>query len=180
MTNGQINKKRIGYWSGKKRSPEDRLKMSLAKKGKKMSEEHKLKLRGRISKFKGTHICFNTGRTHFKKGEKHNWKPTILKGEKHWNWKGGITKNKEKRDDKKYLEWRNDVYKEYNWTCFVCKIRCKKGNIIAHHINSFSEYPELRYNRENGIVLCRKCHLIVHHYIKQMRKEFGLLQKRKT
>lgn len=148
--------------------------MSLAKKGKKLSEETKNKMRGKMSKFKGTHVQFNTGRTHFKKGEKHNFKIPKLTGDKHWNWKGGISKNRVERQSKQYIEWRNYIYKICDWTCFVCGIKCQRGNIVAHHINSFSEYPELKFDKDNGIVLCRKCHLIVHHNIKQMRKDLGL------
>lgn len=81
------------------------------------------------------------------------------RGEKHHNWKGGITKEHNKlRGSLEYILWRNEVYKRDCWTCKICKIKCEKGNIVAHHLKKFSDYPELRFILENGMTLCRKCH----------------------
>ncbi len=58
----------VGYWLGKKRSPETIKKISIANKGKKRSEETKKKIGQAVrGKTKG-HPQYNTGRTHFKKG----------------------------------------------------------------------------------------------------------------
>lgn len=83
-------------------------------------------------------------------------------GENHHNWKGGISLQVYKiRNSKKYTEWRKEVYKRDNWICQYCGKKCKK-DIIAHHINVFSEFPDLRFDINNGITLCRSCHLKMH------------------
>lgn len=86
--------------------------------------------------------------------------PKTVRGEKHHNWKGGVTKEHNKiRGSLEYVLWRNEVYKRDYWTCRICKIKCTKGNIVAHHIKKFSDFPELRFIVENGLTLCRKCHI---------------------
>ena len=84
-------------------------------------------------------------------------------GEKHWNWKGGITeKNRGIRLSLEYEIWRSEVYKRDNWTCRLCEKHCQRKNIIAHHLNNFADYPELRFNINNGLTLCRECHIKLH------------------
>lgn len=82
-------------------------------------------------------------------------------GRNHWNWKGGISKN-HRRETKEYIEWRNNVYCRDNWTCQDCGQHCDNKNIVAHHLKSWNNFPELRYIVSNGIVLCRSCHKIRH------------------
>jgi len=78
-------------------------------------------------------------------------------------WKGGISSVNDKiRKSEKYNQWRLFVYKKYNWTCQLCKIKCQSGNIVAHHIKGFSEFPRLRFKKYNGIVYCRSCHRKLH------------------
>jgi hypothetical protein len=84
-------------------------------------------------------------------------------GKSHWNWKGGITpENMALRHRSDYTAWRKAVYARDRWTCQDCGIHCKPGNIVAHHIRGFKEYPELRYEPDNGITFCRKCHAALH------------------
>ena len=81
-------------------------------------------------------------------------------GEKHWNWKGGITPLiRLLRQTPEYNTWRHAVYEKDNWTCQDCGKHCGVKDIVAHHKKSFEEYIELRYKKDNGITLCRKCHL---------------------
>ena len=97
--------------------------------------------------------------TRKKISDEHKNNPNTPRGEKHHNWKGGVTREHNRlRNSMEYVIWRNEVYKRDDWTCRICKIHCKKGNIIAHHLKKFSDYPELRFITSNGLTLCRKCH----------------------
>lgn len=57
-----------------------------------------------------------------------------IRGENHWNWKGGVTPLINQRIQK--LEWKNlrkEIYRRDNWTCQVSGEHCDK-NIQCHHI----------------------------------------------
>lgn len=77
--------------------------------------------------------------------------------ENHHNWKGGISRDIHSVKEPKYKEWRMLVFTRDK---FVCRINNKdcKGQLQAHHILRWADYPELRYDINNGITLC-----IAHH-----------------
>lgn len=127
-------------------------------------------------KFQKGHTI-NNGRTPWMKGKKH--KPesiaklrAVLKGrkppktafkkgqtagDKHWNWKGGITpKNQQLRDCDEYRKWRMAVYVRDHFTCQACGQVGYK--LEAHHIQPFAKFPALRYEITNGVTLCVECH----------------------
>lgn len=82
-------------------------------------------------------------------------------GEEHWNWKGGITdENHRQRESSEYKQWRKSVFERDSFTCQICG---QTGGILnAHHIKPFSIYHELRFVVDNGITLCKKCHVELH------------------
>ena len=81
------------------------------------------------------------------------------KGNKHWNWQGGISKENERiRKSLEFKLWREAIFERDNYTCWICGE--KGGRLHSHHIFSFAEYPELRFAINNGITLCKKCHKI--------------------
>ncbi|MCK4827669.1 HNH endonuclease [bacterium] len=101
-------------------------------------------------------------KTQFKKGFKHTeeWKKNQgekMKGNKHPNWKGGISSiNRRLRSSKEYALWREAVFKRDNWTCIFCGQRGERLN--ADHIKPFALFPELRFAIDNGRTLCEDCH----------------------
>ena len=60
-------------------------------------------------------------------------------------------------DDPVYKEWRRKVYARDKYTCQYPGCGAKK-NLHAHHIRKWAEYPLLRFDPNNGITLCYKCH----------------------
>ena len=59
--------------------------------------------------------------------------------------------------DSRYEGWRVKVFKRDNWTCQHCGF--KGGWVEAHHKKSWAKYVELRYDVDNGITLCKPCHI---------------------
>lgn len=85
-------------------------------------------------------------------------------GENHPNWKGGrSTEIKKLRATEEYKIWRCFVYGRDRWTCRECGRKPK--TIVAHHIQSFTSYPAVRFDVGNGITLCRSCHKKIHKEI---------------
>ena len=135
--------------SGKVKSVTHRANLSRANKGKVPSEESRKKM------------------SESRRGKKHSeeWKANIkkgligklgLKGDKHPNWKGGITPiNKQIRQSLEYKLWRVSVFQRDKWKCVWCGAG---GDIQADHIKPFAYYPELRFAIDNGRTLCVKCH----------------------
>lgn len=128
-------------------------------KGKKASEETKKKMS--ISHMGNKS---NTGR---KLTEEHKMNVRLsLRGENHWNWKGGLkSENSIRRNRAEYKEWRKAVFIRDSYKCKIQNGDCVH-EIHAHHILRFSEYPELRYELSNGITLCRN-----HHPLKRSHEQ---------
>jgi len=87
-------------------------------------------------------------------------------GDKSATWKGGITpENMRIRGSTEYRDWRKSVFLRDMHTCQDCRGKSEKGKTVylhAHHLKSFSEYIELRFEVSNGITLCKKCHYARH------------------
>jgi 5-methylcytosine-specific restriction endonuclease McrA len=84
-------------------------------------------------------------------------KPTGRTREKCHFWKGGVTpKSKSDRMCLKTKNWRKSVFERDDYTCQECGKR--GGGLQAHHIKQFSIFKELRFDINNGLTLCIKCH----------------------
>jgi len=100
---------------------------------------------------KGTSICYNTGRTRFKKGDipwtKINGNPK-MKREGHWNWQDG------KSFEEYPIEWEEKRRLAIRYWGNICHVCGSKENICVHHINYDKEDCRIM----NLIPLCRSCH----------------------
>jgi hypothetical protein len=80
-------------------------------------------------------------------------------GENHPNWIKDRAKLK-KGDDRptsSSVEWTRQVKKRDNYQCKINNQDCK-GQLSAHHILNWQDFPELRYDTNNGITLCHAHH----------------------
>lgn len=108
----------------------------------------------------------NEHRNNIKKSSKH--------GKDSHLWKGGITdKNILIRMTSEYKIWRDKVFRRDNYTCQECGDKSIPGyrvKVQGHHIQSFAEFPELRFDVNNGQTLCIPCHKKTPNYQRKLKK----------
>jgi len=69
----------------------------------------------------------------------------------------GPQSNSERVSKKQEIrKWRTKVFERDDYTCQDCGKG--GGNLNAHHIERWSEAPELRFDVDNGVSLCVECH----------------------
>lgn len=74
-----------------------------------------------------------------------------------------------------YKAWRTQVFKRDNYTCQNCDKR--GGKIQAHHIIPVSADESRIIDADNGITLCKKCHLGIKGREKEFEEYFNLRNK---
>jgi hypothetical protein len=62
---------------------------------------------------------------------------------------------------KEHAEWSLNVRRRDGFTCQKCGKHSRKG-MHAHHIESYNTALDLRYDINNGITLCERCHREFH------------------
>jgi hypothetical protein len=163
-----------GFWTGKKRSEETKIKLRKSLKGRKLSDATRKKMsetRKRLGIVppspRGRIISEETRKKMSKAQLGKKGKPLTIeqkkhlsefhKGEKSHLWRGGITPQiRAIRNSLEYKLWRKAVFERDNWACVWCNER--GGKLNADHIKSFRDYPELRFAIDNGRTLCEACH----------------------
>jgi 5-methylcytosine-specific restriction endonuclease McrA len=76
--------------------------------------------------------------------------------------------NKDERKTSEYKEWRERIFVRDKYTCQHCDQ--VGGDLNAHHKKPFAKYKSLRYEEDNGITLCTKCHKEEHRRLRQVSK----------
>lgn len=97
-------------------------------------------------------------------------------GEGHPRYNSNLTDSERlsRRDVLEVIKWREEVYKRDDYTCQVCNERSTLLN--AHHLNSWDTHESERFDTDNGITLCEKCHIEFHKlygYGNNTRKQFS-------
>ena len=90
------------------------------------------------------------------------------RGEQHHNYKPDA-RRRSRRGRQGW--WVRKVLSRDNATCQKCG--AKDVELHAHHIKSYSEYPELRWEVANGITLCFRCHWAIHSASNENRVNSG-------
>ena len=82
---------------------------------------------------------------------------------------------KTSKSELRYKTWRKNVFtlnkakkglSKY-YVCEKCNKRLKTTRALeAHHRKSWDKFPKDRYDRDNGVVLCWKCHNAFHRKYK--------------
>lgn len=147
---------RIGYFRGRKHSSETKEQMSKQRLGKPNKSSTKFK-KGHVPWIKthGTSMETRQKQSILKKGKR--------MGINHPRWIHDRTKLKRYDDTNKdrrssaYRDWRKQVWLRDNFKCKIENQDCS-GRLEAHHILGWTEYPELRYDINNGITLCHAHH----------------------
>lgn len=133
-------------------SEETRIKMSISRKGKKPK------------------VPSRKGKT-YQEIYGDRWKEEVEKRRnthlKIWDLRGRKKYYRPKHGRSEDVRWRKAIFERDNYTCQECGVRSGNGievKLNAHHIKSWSEYPEFRYELENGITLCLDCHKLTDNF----------------
>lgn len=140
----KTTKGRVSTFKGHRHTDEARRQISQAKKG-------------QPSQFKGKPRSYET---RLKISEK--LKTVVVRGEDHrWYKHGKTPETKALRASWAYKNWRQRVFSRDCFTCQHCGDN-RGGNLHAHHIKTWADCPDLRFELNNGLTLCIDCHERVH------------------
>ena len=200
MKHTKKTKKKISKTiTGRKFSEKTKKKMSIVKKGIKnpFFGKHHIEETKKILRKKCGHISWNKDLKGYNAGEKNSqWTGGFPKcidcgkelknrkakrcvehyrnfnrGLNHYKWTGGAdTELERKRTSIEYKTWRMNIFRRDFFTCQLCDY--KGRDIEAHHIKNVKDYPELIFDKNNGITLCQRCHLKIRGKEREFEKLF--------
>ena len=75
------------------------------------------------------------------------------------------SKKQKWRTSKEYKAWRKEVMSVCSDTCTACGKVSSHNHV--HHVKCASYNPELKFEVENGTVLCKTCHMLLHTVYKK-------------
>lgn len=80
------------------------------------------------------------------------------------NWGPGLTQEqraegRKRRRPEQFYQWSRAVMAKANYTCVLSG---QKGDVCAHHLFNWADYPHLRYEPSNGICISRSLHKKFH------------------
>lgn len=98
------------------------------------------------------------------KGLKMRGHPSITGSRSHL-WKHGLSSENraKRRQSAKSRIWRLDVFARDEYTCQLCLGR--GGKLAAHHLYSWAEYVDLRFDVHNGLTVCVSHHKHFHDWL---------------
>ena len=155
--------------------PEGKAKISAYRKGKPTTlglpcpEEKKLKIsKSLIGKPTGRRPTQKVMDALIKAAKTHQNRP---KGPNHPMWRGGLAKARQARyKEPEYKAWVLTCLKRDNYTCQKCGAYNKAGAKVilqVHHKIHYWERPDLAFDEDNGITLCKPCHQKSHNGMKK-------------
>lgn len=118
------------------------------------------KLRQKITETLRTPEC-RARSSQSKIGEKNPMYGVTGPNNPNWNPERTHEQRAQERKTGKDKAWRLAVFERDKFTCQFCG-DARGGNLVAHHINSYSKHKELRHDPSNGITLCEDCHKDYH------------------
>ena len=152
INNGRFKKGGVSPRKGVLVTEVTRLKMRNNKLGRKVvfSDKHKEKLslssRGKSKPWlKGVSRITPEMRIKMSEGIRKKWEDRTK------------LKKREDRKSQSYIDWRKKVRARDGYKCKMSNEDCC-GILEAHHILSWKDFPELRYEVDNGIILCKYHH----------------------
>jgi hypothetical protein len=72
-------------------------------------------------------------------------------------------------------KWSNIVRIRDRFICQLCLNKFPSRLVQAHHIKPKADYPELAFDADNGICLCKKCHHRITHSDPRNIRRFVML-----
>lgn len=85
----------------------------------------------------------------------------------HHFFKGKKNGKEDGRKNIEYSIWREKLLEKFGNKCENCD---NKKDLHCHHIKCYYKHTELRYDVDNGKVLCRSCHMRYHGELNKLIK----------